>query len=295
NGLSTPIAVDLNSDGLADVIYAGDLRGNLWRFRLNGTGAISSEKIFEAKDGAGNIQPITARPEVGRDNTGNVMVYFGTGQYLANADVANKSVQSFYGVRDVCAFSTTGTCASASGVLGRDDLLGQIIEEQEDRAYNTRGERYDATVRVISNNAMAGGADKEAGFYVDLALNGTTLEGERIIYTPILWSDRVIFNTIIPNDDECDPDGDGWMYEIDPNDGSRLEFSVYDLDHDGKFGDKNDLAKSGNIVSGLKVGMGGGLTARGDTKYHSNNKGRVTSVKNSNVPHLGRKSWRQLR
>ncbi|MDR2366029.1 MAG: hypothetical protein LBD68_09315, partial [Zoogloeaceae bacterium] len=33
NGLSTPIAVDLNSDGLADVIYAGDLRGNLWRFR----------------------------------------------------------------------------------------------------------------------------------------------------------------------------------------------------------------------------------------------------------------------
>ncbi|MDR2366266.1 MAG: hypothetical protein LBD68_10535, partial [Zoogloeaceae bacterium] len=293
NGLSTPIAVDLNSDGLADVIYAGDLRGNLWRFRLNGTGAVHSEKIFEARDGSGKIQPVTARPEVGRDKAGNVMVYFGTGQYLASADVANKSVQSFYGVRDVCAVGAAPGCgASAGGVLRRQNLLAQTIEEQNDRAYNTRNERYEATVRVISNNAMKGG---ESGFHVDLSLKKGTPEGERIIHTPILWRDRVIFSTIVPNGDECDPDGDGWMYEIDPNDGSRLEFSVFDLDHDGKFGDKNDLAKSGNIVSGLKVGMGGGLTARGDAKYHSNNKGKVTSIKNSNVPHLGRKSWRQLR
>ncbi|MDR1350893.1 MAG: hypothetical protein LBJ59_09010, partial [Zoogloeaceae bacterium] len=107
--------------------------------------------------------------------------------------------------------------------------------------------------------------------------------------------DRLIFNTIIPNDDECQPDGDGWMYEIDPTDGSRLEFSVFDLDHDGKFGDKNDLATDGSIVSGIRVGMGSGIVARGDTKYHSNTKGKVTSVKNNQHPNIGRRTWRQLR
>ncbi len=31
NGLSTPAVVDYNSDGIADIIYAGDLFGNLWK------------------------------------------------------------------------------------------------------------------------------------------------------------------------------------------------------------------------------------------------------------------------
>ena len=105
----------------------------------------------------------------------------------------------------------------------------------------------------------------------------------------------MIFNTIIPNTDECDPDLDGFMYELDPSDGSRLEFSVFDLDHDGKFGDKNDLSLSGKTVSGLKIGGGGGLAQRGDTKYHSNTKGKVTAIRNNKNPVMGRKSWRQIR
>jgi len=32
NGLSTPRPVDLNGDGTPDVVYAGDLKGNLWKF-----------------------------------------------------------------------------------------------------------------------------------------------------------------------------------------------------------------------------------------------------------------------
>ena len=38
NGLSTPIAVDVNNDQKVDYIYAGDLQGNLWKFDVNCTG-----------------------------------------------------------------------------------------------------------------------------------------------------------------------------------------------------------------------------------------------------------------
>ncbi|MDR1351327.1 MAG: hypothetical protein LBJ59_11265 [Zoogloeaceae bacterium] len=295
NGLSTPVAADLNRDGIVDVIYAGDLRGNLWRFRLNGgKGALKmeSEKLFTAVGPDGKLQPITARPEVGRDRSGHVMVYFGTGQYIASADRANRDVQTFYGVRDLCALGTEIGCGSGSGALSRNHLLKQEFVLQEDRYYATKGQNYDETVRVLTNNQMTG---SEHGFYLDLRVRGAANQGERVIQTPLLWSDRLIFNSIIPGDDECEPDGDGWMYEIDPSDGSQLEFTVFDLDHDGAFGDKNDLSKDGQAISGKRVGMGGGLAARGDTKYHSNANGKVSSVKNNKRPGTGRKSWQQLR
>ena len=33
NGLSTPVPYDSDGDGMVDVAYAGDLQGNMWRFR----------------------------------------------------------------------------------------------------------------------------------------------------------------------------------------------------------------------------------------------------------------------
>ncbi len=34
NGLATPAMVDLNTDGIVDYAFAGDLFGNLWKFDL---------------------------------------------------------------------------------------------------------------------------------------------------------------------------------------------------------------------------------------------------------------------
>jgi type IV pilus assembly protein PilY1 len=35
NGLSTPTILDTNNDGRADTVYAGDLRGNLWKINIS--------------------------------------------------------------------------------------------------------------------------------------------------------------------------------------------------------------------------------------------------------------------
>ena len=66
NGLATPLPVDTNGDEKADVIYAGDLNGNMWKFDISAPTpaswgvANSGSPLFVALAG----QPITSAPQV---------------------------------------------------------------------------------------------------------------------------------------------------------------------------------------------------------------------------------------
>lgn len=98
NGLSTPAVVDKNGDYVADYIYAGDLKGNMWKIDVSATnnGTWGSfytasgvpKPLYRAVDDNGVAQPITQRPEVGDHpaGEGGYMVYFGTGKYIAADD-----------------------------------------------------------------------------------------------------------------------------------------------------------------------------------------------------------------
>ncbi|QDL54234.1 pilus assembly protein [Rhodoferax aquaticus] len=67
NGLSTPGMVDTNGDGLVDLIYAGDLKGNLWKFDVSSedsskwTISNDGKPLFIAIHPDGQPQPITAK------------------------------------------------------------------------------------------------------------------------------------------------------------------------------------------------------------------------------------------
>jgi type IV pilus assembly protein PilY1 len=58
NGLSTPRVLDLNGDGLAETVYAGDLLGNVWRINItNATAsAMTSTRLYTA------MAPIASAP-----------------------------------------------------------------------------------------------------------------------------------------------------------------------------------------------------------------------------------------
>ena len=127
NGLGAPRLGDLDADGRPDVAYAGDNKGNLWKFDLSSFDAsrwgvaFEGEPLFIANgpDPAHDLrtapQPITAAPiilandrtkKVGSGNrqaseaVGGMMVVFGTGRNVDKADPADMSVQSLYGVLD---------------------------------------------------------------------------------------------------------------------------------------------------------------------------------------------------
>ena len=70
NGMSSPIAIDIDANGTADYVYVGDLKGNLWKFDLYDTDAANWEAayadpggnpapVFQAKNYGGHTQPIT--------------------------------------------------------------------------------------------------------------------------------------------------------------------------------------------------------------------------------------------
>jgi hypothetical protein len=100
NGLSQPTWVDTNADGLADAIYAGDLKGNLWKFDVSGATpaswgvAFHGRPLFKARavDGsASSYQPISAAPEFSFHPKGGVLVSFATGKALSSSDFPDTS------------------------------------------------------------------------------------------------------------------------------------------------------------------------------------------------------------
>jgi type IV pilus assembly protein PilY1 len=111
NGLSSPIAVDHNYDGKVDYVYAGDLKGNLWKFDLQGSAAAwdvaykdpinNPAPLFQAKDFSGNPQPITTRPDVMYHcGQSGYLVIFGTGRYLGDKDLISSGSHTVYGIWD---------------------------------------------------------------------------------------------------------------------------------------------------------------------------------------------------
>lgn len=134
NGLSAPRLVDISGDGRPDVVYAGDLKGNLWKFLINTEdpsqwglamweGKAAGTPLFTANRGTGHSantnsstrQSITAVPSVRvNDRTkkitdgdlektvfvGGMMVAFGTGRNITKLDQAEQQQQTLYSVLD---------------------------------------------------------------------------------------------------------------------------------------------------------------------------------------------------
>lgn len=331
NGLSSPAVIDVDGDFISDYIYAGDLFGNLWKFDVSSTNAASwgvansGLPIFTAEDTNGDAQAITTVPQIKAHPYGinnGFVVNFGTGKYFENGDNSqlNQTTQSFYGVWDKNLSSTFPT-------FDRSDLLQQsIVQEVTASGLNLRITTDNPiTWHTTSGTPSGSPPTTHLGWYMDLLnlqvdSNGNptnnTNFGERQITNAVLLHDRVIFTTLIPSANTCDFGGTSWLMELDPNDGSRVNFELFDTNNDGIFddGDKvqvvfdvngdgvidsNDTVSASGIQSNEGILSSPSLINNDDDgtirKYSSGSTGNRFTVKNNKNPGaLGRQTWRQI-
>ncbi len=319
NGLATPAIVDLDGDGIVEYAYAGDLQGNLWKFRLTGATvgnwdvaftSPSRQPLFVARDASNARQPITSRPEVGFGPNGNdLVVLFGTGKFLELVDKTPTQQQTFYGVFDANT-GGVGDIVSGRAVMTRQEIIfqGNVTFTTPSATTVTR------PLRVSTENAVGGATGR--GWYLDLLTPPGTFNGEMQVSDSILRNGRVIFTTLIPDADPCSPGGTSWLMELDSTSGARLDESPFDNNRDSRFTD-DDLVEvvlpDGTRIRVPASGLGSevGITATpgvavspeagAEFKYLSGTTANAAgsniqiAVENPGRNAFGRQSWRQIR
>lgn len=217
NGLSQPNFI-LNANREVVAIYAGDLKGKLWKFDVSDTDplnwnvAFSSTPLFSAVNAAGNVQPITVMPEISAHPSGGAMVTFGTGKLFETSDTlvsnppnVNLETQSLYGVWD--------KPSAATGVSGRSLLLAQTASSVSPPT------GYGATTSNTPDWTT------HRGWYFDLGVGG-----ERVNLSPQQVKSTLFMVANKPLVDPCANGGTARIFALNPLTGGAPSFAVFDTD-----------------------------------------------------------------
>jgi len=293
NGLASPGVFDADGNGTADYIYAGDLKGNVWKFDISGskpsqwkvaynTGSVPAP-LFTACSShpcsATNRQPITAQITtavndiLGDPNEGKRFIFFGTGSYFRATDPGDAQIQTWYGIID-----------DGAPVSGRTGLKQRSIIES-----GTFDGKKVRTFSDLTDNDMTG----KEGWYLDF----NTETKERIVTSSKLYRfirPALIASSIIPVEDPCMPGGRGYVNVIDPFTGARVRMGILDVNNNNDFTD--DKLNNKEISSfDPGVGMPSEPVLVGDRLVVGGSDGTVATVRiNVGNRRTGRLSWREI-
>ena len=229
-GLSTPTLVDIDADNLADVAYAGDQGGNLYRFDLRGeVDTWTAHKIYNGK----SSQPITAAPAVYKESSDSYMVIVGTGSDIYQKDLEDKNQQVVLGIRDKLTEKTPKPIEQS-----------QLVEQKILGTTGTSGTGGDKkTLRYLTRKTVADGSP---GWMLTLGS-----DGERVVTQASVINRTAVFTSRVyttkksssaPNTSSqsnnaysckinktsTKSESTGWLFAVDVKTGSNpLESSAY--------------------------------------------------------------------
>ena len=294
NGLAEARAADVTNDGKADFIYAGDLKGNVWKFdvtsanpnqwRVAHRSGATPVPMFTARDAANNPQPITAAVALALEpGTNKIFVLFGTGKYVSNGDLNTQDTQTLYALID------NGAIISSRSELHEREIpyVGKDSKGRDARAWE-------------SFSPLPAAA---RGWFVDL---GIPKAGERVVTAPSVRGRALWFSSIIPQPGSgCESGGTGYLNAVDVFTGTNPQYggdtaTFIDVDADGKGNDKLANGPGGEqdgFITSVDVGIGmpGQSTNVGNSVYVCGSDGLCDDEKS---PPLGdeakRLSWREL-
>ncbi len=284
NGLSSPALVDTNNDKIIDVVYAGDLQGNVWKFDLSKNSSAQWDvayksgsvgvPLFTARNTSNQVQPITSPLEVGYHKQGGYMIFFGTGQFIASGDATDKKVQSLYGIWD----NGSRISETDRSVLQPQTILTETVVPPFER--------------TISDNGIDWSAKR--GWYIDLLQPPEgTQQGERSVVMPMLNFGRIIFTTLIPSIDPCEAGGRNWLVLLNAENGGMISPPQFDTNGDGKLdgSDRIIAAVGSDGIRSESVAISAGSLTH---LIAATTTGAVEKVTISNGAPPPRRSWKQI-
>ena len=288
NGLSTPVVIDVNYDDKVDYVYAGDPRGNLWKFDL--TSADPNNWTVAYKDGAipkplfqAPGQPITTKPDVMHHPTKHgYLVVFGTGKYLGITDFADTSLNTIYGVWDYgddsddseyLGFFNRGSATNKlSNQLANVTLLEQdyVSSPETDPNFpyfwtvDIDGEQL--KLRILTDNSPNWETkDDDVGELPNPGSNtdppntvhagwyfDLPLNGERVVSDVLIRDGNAIIISFTPVDEPCSIGGNSVVHEMDAASGGRHLTPQFDINADAVI-DAADLINIGTEASPVWV------------------------------------------
>jgi type IV pilus assembly protein PilY1 len=251
NGLSTVTPVNNAGavSGPSNLVYAGDLQGNLWRIDVSNANSANwtATVLFQARDPGGNPQPITVAPAVTLNpnfpSYSGTMIYFGTGQFLGLPDLGNTQTQTVYGIYD------NGTPPAQP--LLRNSLVQQTLSSVTGTT-TVNGNPVSIQLRELTATPV--NLRTQKGWFVDLNL----VAGERVIANPVVFNATLQLTSYQPNTSSCQGGGNGWFMVFNYATGGATAVPQFDWTGTGKLTD-SDLINN-QTVSGMSLGANYGAS-----------------------------------
>jgi type IV pilus assembly protein PilY1 len=231
NGLSTPLPVDTDGDGKIDTVYAGDLRGRLWKFNLSAS-SDGSWGLAQSTPLVDTGRPITSAPAVVTHPMGGYLVTFGTGRLISVADKSSIAMDSIYGIWDK---------PGATGTVTSSQLVSRTVTATAVSTQSGSG-----LARVLST-ATASRVDYSAfrGWKLDLGV-----AGERVIYNPIGSGSFGFFSTFVPIEGQTCSDSSqtGSILAFDVINGIPPTAPLIDINGDRTFNSGDSISDTQNAM-----------------------------------------------
>ena len=274
NGLAMATAIDTDNNGAIDVIYAGDLKGNVWKFNVSDTNPANWKvattggvPLYQAKSTLTGsttlvVQPITTVVQPFANPQGGYQLVFGTGKSLESNDYPMSAPfsNSIYGIYDRPGGTTTLT-------VGLTDLV-------------EKSTTFVANVRYIRKETVDYTTKK--GWYIKLPI-----ASEGVVFNPLYeGTNRVFLKTLAPDGvfDGCRTDSISIDMTLSAISGGAISGAVPGVADIGPF-----IAAGEGALNSFEVGRGGKYVKGGgsnsstdpNNNTDSNNDGTKTCVAGS--------------
>ncbi|MDG9729440.1 PilC/PilY family type IV pilus protein [Ignatzschineria sp. RMDPL8A] len=225
----TPYDENIGTGGYQQLerIYVGDHSGKLYRIRFLDEN-LNNYQVNTVID-LGPTQPITVRPTISRNPSGEHWVFFGTGRAILLKDADSKDQQGFYAINDTFTSVQEEELKPNQPLVTTDQLHRHRVLTQDTKS-ESEHKFYVTTTNTTSDKTTA-------GWYLEL--NGV---GERVIFPARIQGNKYIvfptFGVQLDSKFKEDPCLGGGIY------GKMLTLSLYT-------GQRSDLyKKDGSMHSG---------------------------------------------